>query len=213
MQIFITGTDTNVGKTVVSSWLCLQAGYDYFKPIQTGLNEGRDSVLVSEYSGAYIYTESYCYQAPISPHLAASAEHETIDIQRIQLPPSKNLIIEGAGGVLVPINSNTLMIDLIQQFNVPVILVVASRLGMINHALLSLEALRSRRIPVLGVIVTGEVNDASNRTIEDYGHTSILAQLPLLSHVNKASLSHVPLGSRLSSIILNSFGESKHESM
>ncbi len=201
MQIFITGTDTNVGKTVVCSWLCLQAGYDYFKPIQSGVCEGRDSSLVSEYSSAHVFPEAYCYQAPLSPHLAAAAEHETIDIQRIQLPASNKLIIEGAGGVLVPINSNTLMVDLIRQFNRPVILVASSRLGMINHTLLSLEALRSRDLSILGVIVTGDFNEASCRSIEEYGNTSVLAQLPFLPEVNKASLSRVPLGLKLASIV------------
>ena len=202
MQVFITGTDTNVGKTVVCSWLCLQAGYDYFKPIQTGISEGRDSSLVSDYSNAHVYPEAYCYQAPVSPHLAAAAEQEVIDPKRIQLPLSNNLIIEGAGGVLVPINSTTLMIDLIEQFNVPVIIVASSCLGMINHTLLTLEALRSRDQRVLGVIVAGELNDDSCRAVEEYGNTPILAQLPFLPAINKASLSREPLSAKLTSILL-----------
>lgn len=205
MKIFIAGTDTNVGKTVVSSWLCLQTGYDYFKPIQTGVSEGRDSVLVSQYTNAHIYPEAYCYQAPLSPHTAAKLENQTIDIQRIQLPTSEKLIVEGAGGVLVPINANTLMVDLIKQFNIPLILVASSRLGMINHTLLSLEALRARHIDVLGVVVTGEPNDASCEAIEEYGNTTILAQLPFLPNLSKASLGQIPLGSRLTSIMTPQF--------
>lgn len=201
MQLFITGTDTNVGKTVVCSWLCLQARYDYFKPIQTGICEGSDSALVEKYSSARIYPETYRYQAPLSPHLAAAAEYESIDMQRIQLPPSNRLIIEGAGGVLVPINAKTLMVDLIKQVNVPVILVASSRLGMINHSLLSLEALRVRHLNVLGVIVTGEFNDPSCRAIEAYGNTQILAQLPFLPEVNRASLSQVPLSKNLTTLL------------
>ena len=201
MQIFITGTDTNVGKTVVCSWLCLQASYDYFKPIQSGVSEGRDSLLVSKYSGAHVYPEAYCYQAPLSPHLAAAAEQETIDIHRIQLPPSNNLIIEGAGGVLVPIHSKILIVDLIKQLNLPVILVASSRLGMINHTLLSIEALRARDLTVMGVIVSGEPNEGSCRSIEEYGNTQILAQLPLLPEVSKTALSRVPLGLNLTSIL------------
>lgn len=201
MNIFITGTDTNVGKTVVCSWLCLQAGFDYFKPIQTGVSEGRDSLLVANYSNAHIYPEAYCYEAPLSPHIAARLEHETIDIQRIQLPSSDRLIVEGAGGVLVPINAKALMVDLVKQFNIPVILVASSRLGMINHTLLSLEALRSRYMDILGVIVTGELNAASCRTIEEYGNTPVLAQLPFLPDISKGSLSRIPLGSHLTSIM------------
>ena len=201
MQCFITGTDTNVGKTVVCSWLCLQTGYDYFKPIQTGISEGRDSLLVSECSNARIYPEAYCYQAPLSPHLAAAAEHDTIDSLGIQLPPSNRLIIEGAGGVLVPINDTTLMVDLIKQFNVPVILVASSRLGMINHTLLSLEALRARHLNILGVIVTGELNHASCHAIETYGNIHVLAQLPFLPEISRTSLSRVPLGMILTTIL------------
>lgn len=204
MQIFITGTDTNVGKTVVSSWLCLQAGYDYFKPIQSGVCEGRDSLLVADYSGAVVYPETYSYSAPLSPHLAAAAEGEVIDTQRIQLPPSNHLIVEGAGGVLVPINADTLMVDLIEQLQLPVVLVVASRLGMINHSLLSLEALRSRNVSVLGVIVTGEPQEEWNRSIEEYGHTEVLAQIPFLPDVNKASLSRIQMGAKLASMMRES---------
>ena len=201
MQIFITGTDTNVGKTVVCSWLCLQAGYDYFKPIQTGSGEGRDTPLVSRYSGAHVYPEAYCYHAPLSPHLAAAAENACIDIRTIQLPPSNRLIIEGAGGVLVPIHANTMMVDLIGYFNLPVILVASSRLGMINHTLLSLEALRARHLTVLGVIVSGELNPSSCQAIEHHGKTRVLAELPFLPEVSRASLRAVPLGSTLTSIM------------
>ena len=200
MRIFITGTDTNDGKTVVSSWLCLKTGYDYFKPIQSGASEGRDSRVVAEYSGARVFPEAYCYQAPLSPHLAAAAEHETIDTQHIQLPDSNNLIVEGAGGVLVPINDHTLMVDFMKQLNVPVILVASSRLGTINHSLLSLEALRARNLDVLGVIVTGEPNDASIRSIEVYGHTEVLAHLPFLPELNQFALNQVGLGVKLTPI-------------
>ncbi len=201
MQIFITGTDTSVGKTIVSSWLCLHTGYDYFKPIQTGVSEGRDSLLVSEYSGACIYPEVYSYQAPLSPHLAAAAVHEIIDIERIQLPCSSRLVIEGAGGVLVPLNHEFLMVDLMKQINVPVILVASSRLGTINHTLLSLEALRSRGLDVPGVIVSGELNERVCHSIECYGNTRVLAQLPFVPDMNRSSLRQIPLGEQLLSIL------------
>lgn len=201
-HIFITGTDTNIGKTLVCSWLCLQTGYDYFKPIQTGTNEGRDSSIVSKYAGAHVHPETYCYQAPLSPHLAAAAENEIIDIQRIQLPSSDRLIIEGAGGVLVPINAHAMMVDLVKQFNVPVIIVASSRLGMINHTLLSIEALRSRNIDLLGVIVTGDLNEASCQAIEKYGQARVLAQLPFLPEVSRESLSRVPIGFELSNLLM-----------
>jgi dethiobiotin synthetase len=201
MNIFITGTDTNVGKTVVSSWLCLHTGADYFKPIQTGAREGRDTDWVRSYSGARVHPEAYCYQAPVSPHLAAAAEQDVIDITTIQCPMVPRLMIEGAGGVFVPLSKQTLMIDLIQQFHVPTLVVAASRLGMINHTLLTLAALRARQIPVLGVIVTGMPNQDACEAIETYGETGVLAQLPFLPTLNQAALQQVPLGADLSKLM------------
>lgn len=201
MKIFVTGTDTNVGKTLICSWLCLQAGYDYFKPIQTGLCEGRDSEVIERLSGTRVFPEAFCYQAPVSPHLASALEDETIDMQSIQLPESNRLIIEGAGGVLVPVNTDTLMVDLIKHLNIPVILVASSRLGMINHSLLSIEAMKARNLDILGVIVSGEPNSSSCEAIEVYGKVPVLAQLPFLSAVNREELGKVALGRTLSTLL------------
>ena len=99
MKIFITGTDTNVGKTLISSWIALHTGFSYFKPIQTGTRDGSDSLEVQKLSDTKIYPESYAYKEPLSPHLAANLENDMIDIEKIVLPPSRNLIIEVAGGV------------------------------------------------------------------------------------------------------------------
>ncbi|GFQ99996.1 ATP-dependent dethiobiotin synthetase BioD [Trichonephila clavata] len=141
MQIFVTGTDTDVGKTTISSWLCLHTGYSYFKPIQTGSTLGTDSHQMSNLTNANVYKENFVYKRPLSPHLAASLENDSINIDRINLPKTHNLIIEGAGGVLVPINKTTLMVDLIKKLAISTILVARSTLGTINHTLLSLEAL------------------------------------------------------------------------
>jgi dethiobiotin synthetase len=196
-MIFITGTDTNIGKTLVSSWLCLHSRYAYFKPIQTGVGEGRDSDTVQQLSDTLIYPEAYVYQAPVSPHYAAELENEIIDISSIQLPTRERLIVEGAGGVLVPINDNVLMVDLMAQLNLPVILVSSSRLGTINHTLLSLEALAVRELTVLGVIMTGESNQSNREAIERYGHVEVLAHLPWLSEINQYALKNIPLSSVL----------------
>jgi dethiobiotin synthetase len=193
MKIFITGTDTNVGKTTVSSWLCLHTKYDYFKPIQTGSVEGTDSQRVAALSEAKIYQEKYVYPYPASPYEAARLENEVIDISTIQLPASNNLIIEGAGGVLVPINQSELMVDLIKHLAAPVILVAESRLGMINHTLLSLEALRLRSIKILGVIINGEFNESNVQAVSFYGKVKVLAHLPRLREINQNSLRHIPL--------------------
>jgi dethiobiotin synthetase len=201
MKIFITGTDTNVGKTLISSWIALHTGFPYFKPIQTGLKEGSDSYEVQKLSNAKTYPEIYAYQEPLSPHLAARIENETINIEKILLPQARNLVIEGAGGVLVPINDKYFMLDLIKKIEVPVILVARTSLGTINHTLLTLEALRSRSIKVLGVIMNGEPNLQNSNAIEVYGRTTILAQFPKIDIVNMNALKHVALSQKLKQIL------------
>lgn len=201
MKIFITGTDTNVGKTLISSWIALHTGFSYFKPIQTGTRDGSDSFEVQKLSDTKIYLESYAYKEPLSPHLAAKLENDMIDIEKIVLPPSRNLIIEGAGGVLVPINDTYLMVDLIEKLGAPVILVARTTLGTINHTLLSLEVLRSRNIPVLGVIMNGEQNPQNSDSIELYGRTSVLAEFPKLESVSMNTLKSVSLPQKLKQIL------------
>lgn len=200
IQVFITGTDTNVGKTLVASWLCLHTGYEYFKPIQTGSIQSTDSHTISLLSNSLTHKEVYLYKAPVSPHLASKLEGEFIDLTKIQVPKINQLIIEGAGGVMVPLNQNKFMIDLIKQLKVPVILVTRSTLGTINHTLSSLMALRSRKIPTLGVIVNGESNHDNCDAIEYYGQTKVLAQILQLSAVNKESLQAIPLTHSLKTI-------------
>lgn len=201
MKIFITGTDTNVGKTLISSWIALHTGFSYFKPIQTGTRDGSDSFEVQKLSDTKIYLESYAYKEPLSPHLAAKLENDMIDIEKIVLPPSRNLIVEGAGGVLVPINDTYLMVDLIKKLGSPVILVARTNLGTINHTLLSLEALRSRNIEVIGVIMNGEQNPHNSDSIELYGRTSVLAEFPKLESVSMHTLKSVALPQKLKQIL------------
>ncbi|MCE2991603.1 MAG: dethiobiotin synthase [Alphaproteobacteria bacterium] len=201
MKIFITGTDTNVGKTLISSWIALHTGFSYFKPIQTGTRDGSDSFEVQKLSDTKIYPESYAYKEPLSPHLAANLENDMIDIEKIVLPPSRNLIIEGAGGVLVPINDTYLMVDLIEKLGAPVILVARTTLGTINHTLLSLEALRSRNILVLGVIMNGEKRLQNSKAIEAYGRTSVLADFPKIESVSMNTLKGIAPTERLKQIL------------
>jgi dethiobiotin synthetase len=201
MKIFITGSDTNVGKTLISSWIALHTGFSYFKPIQTGTSEGSDSLEVHKLSKTKIHPENYIYKKPLSPHLAAKLENDMIDIEKIILPSSCNLIIEGAGGVLVPINDTYLMVDLIKKLGAPVILVARTTLGAINHTLLSLEALRSRNIAVLGVIMNGEQNPQNSNSIELYGRTSVLAEFPKLDSVSMNTLKRVALPQKLKHIL------------
>lgn len=203
MQVFITGTDTNIGKTLVSSWLCLHTKYDYFKPVQTGACEDRDSEIISILSGSKVHKEIYHYKAPLFPHLAASLENEEIDINKITLPSSQNLIIEGAGGLLVPLNKDHMMIDLIKHLSLPVILVASSNIGTINHTLLSLEALKARNIKTLGVILSGPPNQENREAIEFYGKTKVLAQIPFLNNLNKHTLSEIALSPDLQQLFGN----------
>lgn len=200
MHIFITGTDTDIGKTVISSWLCLQTNYSYFKPIQTGTEEGSDSQSVYALTGRMPYEEAYRFKAPLSPHLAASRQGQAIDPFSIALPDCPNLIIEGAGGLLVPLNRQACMIDLIDHMKAPVILVARSKLGTINHTLLSLNALRLRSISVLGVILNGSLNSESAESIEFYGKTTILAQVPEFKEITAQALLDLPLSAPLQAL-------------
>jgi dethiobiotin synthetase len=201
MKIFITGTDTDVGKTLISTWLCLHTGYDYFKPIQTGCHIDSDSAAVAGLAQVPIHPNIYQYEEPVSPHLAAILAGDSIDLNKINLPVCENLIIEGAGGVLVPLNKKELMIDLIAQMAVPVILVARSTLGTINHTLLSLAALRARQIPVLGVILNGPINETNCQAIEFYGEVDVLDSMPKLTEVSRTSLLAKPLSDQLQKIV------------
>jgi dethiobiotin synthetase len=205
MQIFIAGTDTNIGKTIVSSWLCLHTGYSYFKPIQTGSINNTDSNFIKKLN-INTYKESFVYKHPVSPHLAASLENQRININKIKIPKDKNLIIEGAGGLLVPINKNILLIDLIKKIKIPVILLAKSTLGTINHTLLSLEALRSRNINILGVILNNITKSNQDfkynlQAIEFYGKTKVLACLPKLSKITMHALLKIKLPNTINKIL------------
>ena len=185
---FVTGTDTGVGKTFISALLMVGLAARYWKPIQTGANSETDTQWIqriTEFPSSQFFPETYCFQAPLSPHLAAAMENQSIEMPRIQKPKAESLIIEGAGGVMVPLNTNHLMIDLIQQLQVPCLVVARSTLGTINHTLLTLEQLRSRRIPICGVILNGPKNTQNRQAIEQYGAVPVLAEIepiPLINH-------------------------------
>ena len=197
MNVFITGTDTDIGKTLVSSWLCLHTGYDYFKPIQTGSIASFDSHTVATLSNVHVHKESYVFKAPLSPHMAAQDEAQTIDFDHIQLPKTNHLVVEGAGGIKVPINDTQLMSDLVLHFEMPCILVARSKLGTINHTLLSLDYMRQRNINVLGVVMSGDINPRNRDAIEKYGQVEVLAELPHLKSIDYQALKKIPLTSCL----------------
>ncbi len=168
MKIFITGIGTDVGKTIASSIVVEALEADYWKPVQAGDLDNSDSHKIQRYianSTTKIYENSYKLNTPASPHLAAEIDGITIDLKQIKEPKTKNhLVIEGAGGVLVPLNNTDSIIDLIQK-DYRVIVVSRHYLGSINHTLLTLEALKSRNISVAGIIFSGDENKASEEII------------------------------------------------
>lgn len=167
MNIFIAGIDTDSGKTLVSSILCEFLRADYWKPIQAGFPRDTDTVksLISN-STTFFHPENYLLQMPASPHASAKAEGKTLRLSEIKLPKTNNhLIIEGAGGCLVPINDHDFVIDIAVKFDCQVILVADLYLGSINHTLLTSELLHQKKISVKGIIFNGPPNPESERII------------------------------------------------
>lgn len=196
-RFFITGTDTNVGKTVVSALLCAALGAIYWKPIQTGTREGTDRATVMRLARApnnRTLPEAYRFAPPVSPHLAARLAGVRIELRKVKLPriaDSENLIVEGAGGPLVPINGMQLMTDLMTHLNLPVLLVARTSLGTINHTLLSIAALRAARLDLRGVVMVGKANRENRAAIEHYGKIEVVGAVPLLAKINHAALLRV----------------------
>ena len=187
--VIVTGTDTGIGKTVFSAGLTRALGATYWKPVQSGLDEATDSETVARLSGRPVLPEAYRLQLPASPHLSAEAEGVEIDIGRLTPPPVEGpLVIEGAGGLMVPLTRQHLFLDVIAAWQAPVVLVARTSLGTINHSLLSLEALRSRGCIVAGVAFVGDEMADSRRTIAEMGRVRDLGRLPLLSDLTPDSL-------------------------
>jgi len=188
MRIFITGTDTNIGKTIISSWICWHNKMNYWKPIQSGDDNGlSDTDFMKKIceNKIRVYDPLYSFLQPLSPHLAAKINNQNIDLSKIlfSLPKDNRMLIEGAGGVFVPLNDKFMMIDLIEILDAPVIIVAKSGLGTINHTCLTISALRDRNIKILGVIMNGEKNQENKRAIEFYGKTKVLFEFPVLKNL------------------------------
>ncbi len=202
MRYFVTGTDTDVGKTVVSAWLMLHlearfAGVHYWKPVQSGVAEGPgDREVVQKLTGfgpGRFHACGYELPEPLSPHEAARRAGVRIEMARIEMPRGDGpLIVEGAGGVLVPLNEKVLMLDLIVALGLPVVVVARSTLGTINHTLLTLEALRRRRVDVAGVVLNGPHAPHNRAAIEEYGRVHVIGELPPLSPLGAATLRAIP---------------------
>ena len=192
--IVVTGTDTDVGKTIFAAALVGALDGYYWKPVQAGLDGETDSELVRRLSGlpaGRILPEVYRLTTAASPHLAAERDGVVLDIEGLAGAPlshERAVVIEGAGGLLVPLTRSYLQIELFARWHAPVVLVAATRLGTINHTLLSIEALRRRGIPLLGVAFIGDENADSERTIVEMGGARRLGRLPIVDPLDSETL-------------------------
>lgn len=185
-DLFVTGTDTNVGKTVLSALLVAALNGMYWKPIQTGTSEGTDRQQVMRWADipeSRTVAECYCFAPPVSPHLAAEMNGTAIEFASIQKPrvAAPPLVIEGAGGVMVPINASQTMLDLMLHLRAPVVVASRTTLGTINHTVLTLRALCGAGASVKGVVMIGEENKDNERAIERYGTVPIVGRIPMLT--------------------------------
>ncbi|CAH0150513.1 ATP-dependent dethiobiotin synthetase BioD [Pedobacter sp. Bi27] len=188
-KYFITGIGTGIGKTLISAILTEKLKADYWKPIQSGDLDTSDSItlgsLISN-NQTVIQPESYRLTRPLSPHLSARLDGMDIDLKKINMPLTENnLIIEGAGGLMVPLNEKELIIDLIKKLNVEVILVSQNYLGSINHTLLSVNLLKQYEIPIKGIIFNGDENVETERYIQQYTKIKKLGNVPSFSDIDK----------------------------
>ena len=191
-SVIVTGTDTGIGKTVFSAALTGAWGARYWKPVQSGLEEETDSELVRRLSGAEadrVLPERYRLTQPLSPHLSAELDRVRIEPEALNPPPGDGpLVIEGAGGVMAPLNRETLLIDLFARWGLPAILCARTALGTINHTLLSIEALKARGVPLLGVAFIGPAMEDSEATICAFSGARRLGRLPPLDPLTPRSL-------------------------
>ena len=197
LPIFISGIGTGVGKTVISAIVTEALHADYWKPIQAGFEDGTDALRVEELvsnSATVIHPEVYKLRMPASPHLAAKNEGIRIDIEKIKITLGtlitgyKYLVIEGAGGLMVPLNEHEFMLDLIHQLGARLILVSQNYLGSINHSLLSAAICKQKNIPVLGWIFNGEPAGYEEEIAAWSGYP-ILGCIPKFDRIDKASVS------------------------
>ena len=196
--LFVTGTDTGIGKTTVSAALLHRYREDagYWKPVQTGFPEDDDTRDVAALSGCpedHIYRPGVRLPRPLSPHLSARLAGESIEMKSLldlaaRADPQRPWVVEGAGGLMVPLNDSEMMVDLIAALGMPALIVVRSQLGTINHSLLTVEALRRRAIPIAGAVMCGERNPENRAAVEKYGGVAVIAEMPRFESLTSAAL-------------------------
>ena len=187
-KFFITGTDTSVGKTLFCSILMNKFHYNYWKPIQTGNKNDNDTIYIKKICkipSNRFYKPAFSFRKSLSPHQAAKYENVSINLNNIKKPITNNpLIIEGVGGILVPLNNKNLIIDLIKKLKFPVIIVSRSTLGTINHTLMTIKILRQNKIKIYGVVLNGVMNKKNAQSIEHFGKVKVLAQIPFFKKIS-----------------------------
>ena len=196
MSFFLTGTDTEVGKTVICAWLMVHYKCHYWKPIQSGM-DSPDIKTIQRITGldsSFFFSSAYELQQPLSPHESAKRDGIKIELANFLLPRKKTkFIVEGAGGILVPINEKYFIVDIIKKLKLPILLVARSGLGTINHTLLTVSELKKRNLPLMGIILNGKRNQSNREAIEKYSGVSVVSELePLETLDKKTLLSHKP---------------------
>ncbi len=201
MNLFITGIGTNVGKTIVAAILTEALQADYWKPIQSGVVEGKDSETVKSLisnSKSVFHPETYLLKEPLSPHFAAKIDGVDIELEKIkshfailsgvEVKSNNHLIIEGAGGLLVPINDTHYVIDIAKQVNCEVVLVISSYLGCINHSLLSIDYLLRNQIKIKALVFNGTFEPEVKQAITNYVNNTLIIDVPQLEVLSKSSV-------------------------
>lgn len=192
-RIFVTGIGTDVGKTVASAIICEALHADYWKPVQTGSYFSTDSDKLKKYltnTKTQVHPESFVLKQYMSPHAAAELEGKRIELSEINVPETNNtLVIEGAGGIMVPLNETEFIVDIIVKTKSEVVLVIQNYLGSINHSLLSIDALKFRNIPVMGVIFNGPPHKLSEDIILNYSGLKCLGRIQKEQVINREVVS------------------------
>ena len=188
-RFLITATDTNVGKTIFSAALVQALGADYWKPVQAGLEDETDSEAVARLAEMRPFPEAYRLTLPASPHLAAEHDGVAIDPSTLNPPAtSRPLVIEGAGGALVPVTRDTLFADIFARWQISVIVCARTGLGTINHSLMTIEALRHRDVPIHGIAFIGDAMPDSEAIIPALSGVRVLGRLPRLDPLTTETL-------------------------
>lgn len=193
-KYFVSGIGTEIGKTIVSAIFVEALKADYFKPIQAGDLDNSDTSKVQKLvtnNLSYFHSETYRLNTPMSPHAAAEIDNVKIDLEKICIPQTQNnIIVEGAGGLMVPLNEKHLMIDLIQHLDIPVVLVSKNYLGSINHTILSIESLQKRDINIAGIVFNGKENNTTEEYILDYCKVDLIGRVDEEKFINQQIIKH-----------------------